>query len=378
MKSIYRPCPICSSTNIENIKHISFTMEGLLPDFYHLAKCSSCGFVYANTSATKEDYDRYYNENNRYNSIPKQENSTIKTYNVISRLISKHIKKDDKVLDVGCGSGDMLKLMKSNGYCHLTGLDPSQTSIDKLSESDIFGIKGTIYDKPSKDMYEKFDLIILSGVLEHLYDLTSAINNIKLYTKQGGKILCAVPNAIEYALYPSPLPHYINIEHINHFTPNAITHLFSDNGFSLLDCISTTICFGNKPDPALLAIFEYTEVINIALKSITAMILNDEFEQKKLIDKIYDLVSSGRKIAVFGTGNLARALMVNTVLYKANIACFLDNDSSMYDKRFCGYKVNPPDFLKNFDGEVLILSMHGYDEIENQIRDMGFGNIISF
>ncbi|MGE5630061.1 MAG: class I SAM-dependent methyltransferase [Caulobacteraceae bacterium] len=375
MENVYRPCPICEGTDISNIKRISFNMDGMMPDFYFLAKCNNCGFVYANTSATKEDYDRYYLQNNRYSTLPTQGTSCLKTYETVSSLIKKYIDKYDNILDVGCGGGDMLKLMKIDGYKYLAGLDPAQTSIDKLIEADLLGIKGSIYDEPTSGMQGKFNVIILSGVLEHLYDLKNAIKNLKLYLKHGGKILCFVPNVLEYYLYSSPLPHYINVEHINHFSPNAIVRLFADNGFSLLECVSTAICFGSEPDPIILAVFEYTDVIEVAHAKVCTMLSDKDLEQRKVNSVIDYIVSTGKKVAVFGTGNFARTLMANTNLNNANIICFLDNDSSMYDKSFCGYKVNPPSFLKEFDGEVLILSMHGSAEIEKQIRAIGFENI---
>lgn len=374
MEKIYRYCPICDSRHIKNIKRISFEMECIMPDFYFLAKCNNCGFIYANTIATKDDYDRYYSENNRYSHLPSQSSSSLEIYEKVCKLIKKYVNKDEKILDVGCGSGDMLKLLKLDGYKHLTGLDPSKMSIDKLLDAGIFGIKGSIYDKPSGDMYGKFDIIILSGVLEHLYDLKNSIENLRKYLNRSGKILCIIPNSLEYYLYPLPLPHYINIEHINHFSPNSLISLFSASGFSLLECYSVAMHFGRVPDPALLAVFEYTNVEDITNQKICEMILKDELQQNKIDAIVDDLVDEGKKIAVFGTGNFARTLMANTNLNNANIICFLDNDLTMQGAKFCGYEVNPPTFLYDFKGEVLILSMCGAEEIKKQIIDMGVDN----
>ncbi len=372
MKALYRPCPICDSVNIENIRRISFNMDGIMPDFYFLARCVDCGFLYANTVATLQDYERYYAENNRYSNIPNQDTSTMKAYKKNFEIICKYVSKDDNILDIGCGPGDMLKLMKKDGYKHLTGIDSAQASIDKLSESGIYGIRGTIYDEPIINARGRFDVIILSGVLEHLYDLKKAVKNVRSYIKEAGKILCIVPNALEYGHYPSPLAHYINIEHINHFTPNSLMQLFAQNGFSLQECINTTISFGDMPDPALMAVFEYIPVKDIAYRKIDTMLLNDDLEKKGLITAIQKLVASKKKVAIWGAGNFSRSLLANTDLGKANIVCFLDNDASLYNKNFCGYRVNPPSFTSEFDGKILILSMHAFTEIEDQIRNMGF------
>ena len=252
MERVYRPCPICDGISIENIKLFTFDMDGLMPDFYYLAKCKHCGFVYANTSATAIDYERYYIENNRYSTITSQNISSTKIYNKVSTLIKKYVGKGDKVLDVGCATGGLLHLMQNEGYKNLTGLDPSKESIDKLIEEGLSAINASVYDEPMNNLYGQFDIIILSFVCEHLFNLQSAIKNLKFFLKPYGKVLCFVPNSLEYYLYPSPLPHYMNIEHINHFSPNILVRLFEDNGFSMMECLSTTIKFGSIPDPVLL------------------------------------------------------------------------------------------------------------------------------
>ena len=351
-------------------------MDGLMPNFYFLAKCVHCGFVYANTPATRQDYQKYYTLHNRYSTLPTQDSSCLKIYETVFGLIKKYIDKDNNVLDVGCGNGEMLKFMKQDGYKYLTGLDPALTNIDKLRKANLRGFEADIYDEPIGDLCGQFDAIIVSGVLEHLYDLKSAMTNLTLYLKPGGKILCFVPNALEYYLYASPMPHYINIEHINHFSPNILVKLFSDYGFAMLECVNTTIDFGSMLDPTLLGAFEYTNIIDIASQKISNMLVKDELEQRRINDLIADLVKSKENVAIFGTGNYARTLMSSTNLKDALITCFIDNDISMHGKDFCGFQVNPPNYLQQFDGKVIVLSMHGFETIERQLRNMGLKNII--
>lgn len=376
MIEIYRPCPVCFSENIKNIRKINFNMDGLMPDYYILAKCNNCGFIYANTPATRQDYDRYYIDNNRYNNLPTQEETGLSIYKKVSFFIKKHISKDHKVLDIGCGRGDMLKLMNLDGFKYLTGLDPSPLSNDKLLKAGLSGITGNIYDEPSVELHGKFDALILSGVLEHFYDLRTTIKNLKLYLRLNGKVLCFVPNVLDYDLYSSPLPHYINVEHINHFSPNSIVSLFANNGFSLLECVNTQILFSNFPDPLLLVAFEYISVKDFAERKIHAMLSDTDSHAEKLSSLIDELVVNKNKIAVFGAGNFSRSLMLTTNLAKVNIVCFIDNDTSLYNKHFCGYKVNHPGYIYEFDGDILILSMHSYEEIKKQIMNMGFVNRI--
>lgn len=69
-------------------------------------------------------------------------------------------------------------------------------------------------------------------------------------------------------------------------------------------------------------------------------------------------------------------LMLNTKISEADIVCCVDNDKSIQGKCFCGYNVKSQDFLLGFDGDILILSMHGYEGITKWIKDMRISNEI--
>lgn len=54
-----RNCPICDKRNGEKIEHICMNVPEnyRLPDSYNIVVCDNCGMVYADTSASVEDYD---------------------------------------------------------------------------------------------------------------------------------------------------------------------------------------------------------------------------------------------------------------------------------------------------------------------------------
>jgi SAM-dependent methyltransferase len=372
---LHRNCPLCDSPDIKNIKRVSFNMENILPDYYFLACCKKCGFVYANTLATAKDYERYYNEHNKYSGTITIDSEADSIYKAVSPFLSKYIKKDDAILDIGCGTGGMLLHMRENGYTNLTGCDPSTASVKKLKKIKIKCFQGSIYDVPDKKM-QKFNAILLSGVLEHLYDLKKAVRNLSLYLKPESKIICLVPNVLNYHHFPAPLSYYINIEHINHFSPCTLSELFEYGNFSMLESVSVNIKFGAINAAVIIGVFENHRNTDISLNK-TKKYLYDldlkETTDNRTIDKI---VSGKKKVAVWGTGNLARSFLENTNLKKANISFFVDNNYEMVDKLFCGYKVVAPDFLKNFDGIILVFSMLYFKDIEKQIKSMGLKNYI--
>ncbi len=373
VKIIYRTCPLCNSSHIKNIRRISFNMEHILPDHYFLACCKDCGFVYANTPASAKDYEKYYQEHNKYSSTINIDSEADSIYEAASPLLSKYLKKGHAVLDMGCGTGGLLLNMRKNGYSNLTGCDPSAESIRILRRKKIKCIKGSIYDVPPKNR-ENFNAILLSGVLEHLYDLKRAIKNMSLYLRPEGKIISIVPDVLNYYRFPAPLPYYINIEHINHFSPGALLKLFDQGNFAILESISTTIKFGSIKAAVIIAVVEKRKRNDVSFSRIRLYLDNLALQERTNVKTIDKIVRSGEKVAVWGTGNFARAVMENTNLKKADISFFVDNNTEKAGKYFCGYRINTPDHLMNFDGIILVLSILYFKDIEKQIINMGLKN----
>ncbi len=103
--------------------------------------------------------------------------------------IWRHV--DGKVIDVGCGIGDFLKLTK-NSY----GVDINPYNVEYCKER---GLKATLINNgriPYDD--NTFDTAILDNVIEHIYDPTSLLDEVIRVTKRGGKVIVGVPNLYKF------------------------------------------------------------------------------------------------------------------------------------------------------------------------------------
>ncbi len=112
--------------------------------------------------------------------------------------IKKHLKGD--ILDVGCGSADVVKFLKSGQ--RYVGIEQDKNFVLELSrrhdagqffcrnlETDSFGFQF------------KFDTVLLLAVIEHLSDPKNALNEIKSRLKENGAIVITTLTPFANKLY---------------------------------------------------------------------------------------------------------------------------------------------------------------------------------
>ncbi len=96
-------------------------------------------------------------------------------------FFSNEIKKDSKVLDIGCGKGILTyDIAKKSKF--VLGIDINKNSID-IAKKNFHrdNIKYIVADCTKYNFREKFDYIILSNVLEHIKERVVLLNKLKQY-----------------------------------------------------------------------------------------------------------------------------------------------------------------------------------------------------
>jgi len=115
------------------------------------------------------------------------------------KFIAKHIKhldpKKSKVLDIGCGNGNISIYLGSLGF-NVLGVDISDKAVDKAMRLNtlenvsfkVMSAEDLIATGPS------YDAVICSEVLEHLEDPGRLLKVINILLKPEGKLIVTVPN----------------------------------------------------------------------------------------------------------------------------------------------------------------------------------------
>lgn len=390
-KKVVRACPICSFRIEELLHNQRFTLpEGhSLPEAYDIVSCNKCGFVYAETPASQEDYSRYYKEFSRYEDktiatgggdTPRDAARLEDRATYLSPFIPD---KKAAILDVGCANGGLLAALKRKGYSNLTGVDPSHACVQNLRKG--LGIKAIVGDVLSfKLPEESFDCVILSHVLEHIVDLKGAMENLLLNLKAGGVLYIEVPDASRYDEYYVVPYYYFDCEHINHFDEYSLKNLASRSGLSYVD--------GGKKEIEVSDANTYPVVYGMYRKSGVEGMNSDyisNFETRESVVKylqrsllachwpgIEEFVNTQEEVIVWGAGSFTLRLLANTSLDKCNIIAFVDNDSKKHGSKIRGVPVYSPIAIKDYNCPVIVCSALHSGEIVKEMHAMALINRI--
>jgi ubiquinone/menaquinone biosynthesis C-methylase UbiE len=111
------------------------------------------------------------------------------------RYMLSYLKPGMAVLDIGVGSGALVRLGKAKGVI-MHALDPSERAIDRLRAEFDMGTRahaGYAQAMPFGDA--SFDAVVMSEVLEHLDDavLAGSLDEVRRVLKPGGFLLASTP-----------------------------------------------------------------------------------------------------------------------------------------------------------------------------------------
>ncbi len=101
-----------------------------------------------------------------------------------------------RLVDVGCGNGEMLQIADQLGWDCL-GLELDAQAVLASKKNGLTVVEGS-FEK--LDNYPShFDCIICSHVLEHVHDPIAALEKMKCALKPGGVLLLSCPNSMSKA-----------------------------------------------------------------------------------------------------------------------------------------------------------------------------------
>ena len=224
-------CPLCQSGYFSN--YLICKDHSISGESFAIVQCENCGFRFTNPRPGPESIINYYNSDSYVSITNKANNFTNFIYKIAriftirqkTRLISS-LTKIGTVLDVGCGTGEFLKGCQNKGW-RVVGVEPSEAR-DQATKATSSNIYFSIEQLPVKDKYE---IITLWHVLEHLPDLNLSMTRFRKILKKKGRLIVAVPNneSWDAGNYKDFWAGYDVPRHFYHFTQATMKRLCTAN-----------------------------------------------------------------------------------------------------------------------------------------------------
>lgn len=144
-------------------------------------------------------------------------------YQLVEYLVKRYsITKDQKILDLGCGRGDLLNVFNSLGF-DIYGADIAKSNIEVSSENiQYFDFNTETYKYPDN----MFDVIYSKSVIEHISNTDHFIKEQIRILKPGGMLILLTPD------WNSQMNIFYNdYTHIRPYTQKGLNNLLESYDF---------------------------------------------------------------------------------------------------------------------------------------------------
>lgn len=204
-------------------------------------QCQECGLRFTQDVPRETGIGRYYESEAYISHSNTQQGLVNRLYhevrNYTLRQKRKRVeafsgKKQARILDIGCGTGEFLATMQQAGWTTL-GLEPSESARTYARETHGLEVmpSDALPDLPNDGQ----DVISMWHVLEHVHQLHESMNHIHRVLAPDGRLLIAVPNyqSLDAEVYQAAWAAYDVPRHLYHFSPLSMKRLLDAHGFEL-------------------------------------------------------------------------------------------------------------------------------------------------
>ena len=228
MKNTSLPCHFCGNKTYSNLKNGKFNLKIT----YHI--CDNCKTAFLdkkhiqnNDDYYEEGYEKWFYQNLSKNKTVKYSFTDASARVFLLSFFLKNF-KDKNILDVGCGIGGTLKLLDKLGAT-TKGIEPSKNySIFNQRVLNLDVKTAFINDYNSKK--NKFDLITLFDVIEHVENPLNVMRHLKSLLKTDGTLFFTTPHikrSNSSVIFQQSHIYLFSLHSINKIVNNA--NLYIDN-----------------------------------------------------------------------------------------------------------------------------------------------------
>ena len=238
-------CPICSEATKIAFRGLYDDRYGY-PDRFDLHRCGSCGHMHIAAQFSPQQlgelYTRYYprgafdiesfraeEEKSGYGAWLRGEQASA----------FRHVPRNVRVLDIGCGVGQTLAYHKNRG-CEAFGME-ADGNVQAIARRYGLDIRQGIFDGTQFDS-GSFDYVTLDQVAEHVTDPHALLRGVARVLVPGGKVVITTPNPGSFGawLYGRRWLNWHTPYHLQFYTRRSLELVARQAGLELVTAKTIT------------------------------------------------------------------------------------------------------------------------------------------
>jgi len=166
------------------------------PVNFTVVRCLGCGLAYVNPRPTAAEIGRYYPDD--YHTargagglVQRLEDAwRRRQFAEVTRWLAGLRPRRGRLLDVGCGSGELLEALRADGW-RVSGVEPSARSAGIARAQRGLDVQAAAFDD-AELVDGSFEVVVFAAALEHLHDPLAALTRARRLLAPDG--LVAVMN----------------------------------------------------------------------------------------------------------------------------------------------------------------------------------------
>lgn len=237
-------CEVCSSKeSSEYMKIPEYNQYNNISDgmLFTLMNCTACDHYWIADRLSREELNDIYNAGmyrafNSYFSAEKEVRWRASACAFVDSIVDG-IQPNGKLLEIGSSFGYLIDEARRRGF-DVRGIEPSAKASIYARQQLGLDVTNTTFETFKISETDRFDVIVLISVLEHVYDLWDTLIGINKLLKPGGMLYIEVPtiNSISFRLKGKRhIETLINkktgifhpVEHVRYFTQRSLLALLS-------------------------------------------------------------------------------------------------------------------------------------------------------
>jgi 2-polyprenyl-3-methyl-5-hydroxy-6-metoxy-1,4-benzoquinol methylase len=181
---------------------------------FSIMTCTSCGLARTFPVPDDAQYERGYPQTTQEGAFRHRDDFWSGTIAEFVRARSA----GGRLLDIGCNVGNLVAAARALGF------DARGIDIDPVATAEARRLGRPVMTVDVEHMHERFDVVVLNHVLEHVRELRRFLVELDRIVAPGGRVFIFVPNyrGLIPRLMRANWMAWVPQEHVWHFTPDTL------------------------------------------------------------------------------------------------------------------------------------------------------------